>query len=152
MGNGQTMSATEPEMTIGQLARRGGVHVETIRYYQRKGLMRVPDKPWGGIRRYGEDDLARLGFIRAAQHLGFTLAEIRELLKLEDGTHCAEAADIARQKLEEVRERIAQLHRMESVLAELINACDRGRGQARCPLIDSLQEGLQDRKSPPGGE
>ena len=146
------MSDHAQEMTIGQLARRGGVHVETIRYYQRKGLMRVPDKPWGGIRRYGEDDLARLGFIRAAQHLGFTLAEIRELLKLEDGTHCAEAAAIARQKLEEVRTRIAQLNGMAAALSELLNACERGKGKQRCPLIGSLRTGLRDTREPPRAE
>ena len=135
-------------MSIGQLARAGGVHVETIRYYQRQGLIRLPDKPWGGIRRYSEDDLARLRFIRAAQHLGFTLSEIRELLRLEDGTQCAEAAAIARQKLAEVRSRIAQLAGMEAALAELLSACEQGTGDRRCPLIASLHESMQEGVGP----
>jgi len=134
------MNDHRQEMTIGQLARRAGVHVETIRYYQRKGLMRVPDKPWSGIRRYADDDLTRLRFIRSAQTLGFTLAEIRELLRLEDGTHCSEAAAIARQKLEEVRARIAQLTGMEAALSKLLTECESGRGKQRCPLIESLHE------------
>ena len=142
------MRQTAQGMTIGQLAREGGVHVETIRYYQRQGLMRLPDKPWGGIRRYSEDDLARLRFIRAAQHLGFTLAEIRELLGLEDGTQCTEAAAIARQKLVEVRNRIVQLTRMEAALAELLSACEQGQENRRCPLIASLRDTTQGEHEP----
>ncbi|HCD54689.1 MAG TPA: MerR family transcriptional regulator, partial [Halieaceae bacterium] len=78
-------------MTIGSLAKAAEINVETIRYYQRLGLMTEPEKPLGGIRRYDEDALARLRFIRRARWLGFSLEEIGELLKLEDGTHCDEA-------------------------------------------------------------
>lgn len=81
---------TKNMMTIGTLAKMAGMHVETIRYYQRRGLMAVPEKPYGGIRRYNENALARLHFIRSAQWLGFSLDETSELLKLEDGTHCDE--------------------------------------------------------------
>jgi MerR family mercuric resistance operon transcriptional regulator len=73
------------------LADAAGVNVETVRFYQRKGLMPKPQRPAGGIRRYGQADLARLGFIKAGQRLGFSLDEVSELLKLEDGTHCDEA-------------------------------------------------------------
>jgi len=126
-------------MTIGQLARRAGVHVETVRYYQRKGLMPVPDKPWGGIRHYDSAHLERLRFIRAAQQLGFSLAEIRELLRLEDGTHCAEAAEIATRKLAAVREKLQQLAGMEQALGHLLAACASGDGSRQCPLIDALK-------------
>lgn len=69
-----------------------GVNVETIRFYQRKGLLPEPDKPYGSIRRYGETDVTRVRFVKSAQRLGFSLDEIAELLRLEDGTHCEEAS------------------------------------------------------------
>ena len=82
---------TTSTLTIGTLAQTTGIHVETIRYYQRRSLLPLPQKPLGGIRRYDDTAVARLHFIRAAQWLGFSLDEISELLKLEDGTHCDEA-------------------------------------------------------------
>ncbi|MFX6250319.1 MerR family transcriptional regulator, partial [Acinetobacter baumannii] len=78
-------------LTIGAFAKAAGVNVETIRFYQRKGLLPEPDKPAGGIRRYGETDVVRVRFMKSAQRLGFSLEEIGELLRLEDGTHCEEA-------------------------------------------------------------
>src|SRR3546814_6621658 len=79
-------------LTIGVFARTAGVNVETIRFYQRKGLLPEPDKPYGSIRRYGETDVTRVRFVKSAQRLGFSLDEIAELLRLEDGTHCEEAS------------------------------------------------------------
>jgi DNA-binding transcriptional MerR regulator len=84
------MNETTETLTIGGLAKAAGVNVETIRFYQRKGLMREPDRPPGGIRRYGEADLARVRFIKSAQRLWFSLDEVGDLLKLEDGSHCTE--------------------------------------------------------------
>jgi MerR family mercuric resistance operon transcriptional regulator len=81
--------------TIGALAETAGVNVETIRFYQRKGLMPEPEKPYGSIRRYGAADLARVRFIKSAQRLGFSLDEIGELLKLEDGPRCSEASSLS---------------------------------------------------------
>ncbi len=75
-------------LTIGVFAKAAGVNVETIRFYQRKGLLPEPDKPYGSIRRYGEADVTRVRFVKSAQRLGFSLDEIAELLRLEDGTHC----------------------------------------------------------------
>ncbi len=127
--------------TIGRLARAAGVGVETVRYYQRRGLLREPPRPPGGVRRYGAPDLARLRFIRRAQALGFTLREVAELLALDDGTGCVRARRVAEARLEDVRRRIRALRRMERALAELVAACAaQGRGRARCPLIASLQE------------
>ena len=91
-------------LTIGAFAKAAGVNVETIRFYQRKGLLPEPDKPYGSIRRYGETDVTRVRFVKSAQRLGFSLDEIAELLRLEDGTHCEEASSLAEHKLKDVRE------------------------------------------------
>ncbi len=81
-------------LTIGVFAKAARVNVETIRFYQRKGLLPEPDKPYGSIRRYGEADVTRVRFVKSAQRLGFSLDEIAELLRLEDGTHCEEASGL----------------------------------------------------------
>lgn len=132
----------EDEVTIGRLAAAAGVNVETVRYYQRIRLMPVPKKAPGGIRRYGDAELSRLRFVKTAQGLGFTLEEIADLVKLDDGTHCKEAHDIAAQKLEAVRGRLRDLQRIEKALARLVRQCETRPGAIRCPLIDSL---IQDR-------
>lgn len=129
-------------MTIGGLAKATGVHVETIRYYQRRGLLREPERTSGRIRRYGTADVARLTFVKTGQRLGFSLDEIAELLRLEDGTHCQEASTLAAHKLRDVREKIAGLQRIERTLAELVHACHERNGSITCPLIASLHEGL----------
>nr|AAK18578.1 Tn501 repressor [Shigella flexneri 5a str. M90T] len=128
-------------LTIGVFAKAAGVNVETIRFYQRKGLLLEPDKPYGSIRRYGEADVTRVRFVKSAQRLGFSLDEIAELLRLEDGTHCEEASSLAEHKLKDVREKMADLARMEAVLSELVCACHARRGNVSCPLIASLQGG-----------
>jgi MerR family mercuric resistance operon transcriptional regulator len=135
--NGTSESET---MTIGALARAAGVNVETIRFYQRKGLIPEPDRPRGSIRRYGADALGRLRFIKSAQKLGFSLDEVADLLKLEDGTHCEQAREQGRKKLDDVRARIADLKRIEAALADLVTRCSATRGRVRCPLIDALHE------------
>lgn len=129
----------EPAYTIGALAKHTGVHLETIRYYQRRGLVSEPDRPLGGIRRYSEDHVGRLRFIRQAQELGFSLEEIGELLKLEDGAHCREARTLGERRLADVRRKLADLHRMESALAALVGRCGAVKGKLRCPLIGALQ-------------
>ena len=126
--------------TIGALADTAGVNVETIRFYQRKGLMPEPEKPYGSIRRYGAAELARVRFIKSAQRLGFSLEEVGELLKLEDGARCSEARQLAEQKLVDVRQKLSDLQRIESVLAGLVARCSAVRGRVNCPLIASLQE------------
>ncbi|WP_442963300.1 MULTISPECIES: MerR family DNA-binding protein, partial [unclassified Pseudomonas] len=95
---------------------------ETIRFYQRKGLLPEPDKPYGSIRRYGAADVTRVRFVKSAQRLGFSLDEIAELLRLDDGTHCEEASSLAEHKLQDVREKMADLARMEAVLSDLVCA------------------------------
>ena len=125
--------------TISGLAQAAGVNVETIRFYQRRGLLAEPDKPLGGIRRYGEAEVARVLFIKAAQRIGFTLDEIAQLLQLDDGTRCKEARAIAEHKLADVRQRLQDLQRIEAALAQLVDRCASRRGQVSCPLIEALQ-------------
>lgn len=130
----------EPDtLSIGSLAEAAGVNVETIRFYQRKRLMQEPDRPLGGIRRYGQPDLARLRFIKSAQRLGFSLDEVAGLLRLEDGSQCTEARAQAERKLADVRGRLADLQRIEAALQGLVDRCGAARGTVQCPLIAALQ-------------
>ncbi len=132
------METTREILTIGAFAKAAGVGVETIRFYQRKGLLPEPDRPYGGIRRYGGADVARVKFIKSAQRLGFSLHEIGELLKLEDGRHCHETARFAARRLADVRARLADLARMEAVLSKLVDECKTQQGNVFCPLIAAL--------------
>lgn len=124
--------------TIGELARAVGVNVETIRFYQRRGLMPQPDRPYGGIRRYAAADLDRLRFIRSAQKLGFSLDEVAQLLRLHDGTSCAEARLLGEGKLMEVRRKLQDLRGIELALSRLVAQCGTARGRVRCPLIEAM--------------
>jgi MerR family mercuric resistance operon transcriptional regulator len=125
--------------TIARLAEAAGVGVETIRFYQRKGLLAEPVRPPGGIRRYAASDVARVRFIKAAQRLGFQLSEIAQLLRLDDGAGCRDARRIAEEKLAEVRVRLSDLRRVESALGKLVRRCTTASGRVSCPLIASLQ-------------
>lgn len=134
------MNTLVTSITIGALAAEASVNVETIRFYQRKGLMREPGRQQGKVRRYEPRDLGRVRFIKSAQRLGFSLDEIAQLLTLEDGTHCDEARQQAQQKLQDVRAKLADLKNMESALAKMVKRCRAARGNVRCPLISSLQD------------
>lgn len=127
------------EFTIGAFAAHAGVNVETIRFYQRRGLIREPSRSFGRIRRYHADDVARVRFVKSAQGLGFSLDEIAGLLRLEDGTHCNEARAAAEEKLAGVRTKLLDLQRIEAVLGALVEECCAATGNVRCPLIDALQ-------------
>ncbi len=127
-----------PILTIGAFAKAAEVNVETIRFYQRKWLLPEPDRLYGRIRRYGPEDVARVRFVKSAQRLGFNLDEVSQLLQLEDGTHCSEAAELAALQLTDVRAKLADLSRIEAVLSRLVNECHAQRGNVSCPLIDSL--------------
>jgi MerR family mercuric resistance operon transcriptional regulator len=125
-------------MSIGALARTAGVNVETIRFYQRKGLLATPGRTHGQIRRYTVDDIGRVNFVKAAKALGFTLDEILDLVSLEDGAHCDEARQIAQRKLADVRNRLIELRRVESALEKVVADCGAVGPNACCPLIASL--------------
>lgn len=128
--------------TIGQLARRAEVPLQTIRYYERRGLLPSPPRSPSGYRMYGPEALRRLQFIRQAQRLGFTLREIQELLDLrvEGEASCQEVRAVARRKLESVRERIRQLQALEEVLDRLARICPGEGPLSACPILDLLEK------------
>ena len=123
--------------TIGKLAKQADVTIETIRYYQRIGLLDEPDKSPSGYRLYPPEATARIRFIKRAQQAGFTLKEIAELLSL-DGTHCAEVRKIAEQKCQQIEAQIKDLTAMRNVLVSLVNRCQTDASTERCSLIDAL--------------
>lgn len=124
--------------TIGTVARQAGVNVETIRYYQRIGLVREPARPQGGVRRYPPDTVERIRFIKRAQDIGFTLEEVAELLRLNDGVHCRDARGLAAKKLALVDARFRDLTLVRRTLRQLIAECDAGNPRGACPIIESL--------------
>ena len=131
---------TETGRTIGQLATAAGVNLQTVRYYQRRGLLEQPDKPGNGYRRYPPAALERLRFIKRAQTLGFTLNEVKQLLTLADG-RCADVQSLAQVKRDDVDRRLNDLMRLRTALDEALTACQRGDPDAHCPLIDVLAQG-----------
>ncbi len=127
---------SSPKLTIGFLARAAGVNLETVRYYQRIGLVEEPDKPLSGFRYYPPETIERIKFIKRAQKLGFSLQEIRELLELGDG-HCQDVRERAAHKLENIEQQIADLNALRETLNELISACGSGNN-AHCPIVETL--------------
>ncbi|HEY1806851.1 MAG TPA: MerR family DNA-binding protein [Terracidiphilus sp.] len=124
--------------TIARLASAAGVHVETIRYYQRLKLAPEPPRPVGGIRRYGEADADRLRFIKRAQAMGFTLEEIRNLITLQARRSCRATRDLAATKLRIVDARIRELRHLRKELAGLIADCDANIEDTTCPVMQRL--------------
>lgn len=123
--------------TISRVAERAGVGVETIRYYERRGLVEQPPKPGRGYREYPESIVERIRFIKRAQELGFTLAEIRTLLELDDGS-CSETEALARHKLHTIDGRMRDLQAMHDVLSDLLRACERNPRETGCPIIKAI--------------
>ena len=123
--------------TIGGLARAAGVGVETVRYYQRRGLLPEPARPPGEVRRYGDKDLKRLRFIRSAQAAGFTLNEIKELLDLDSSDDRARARELAGARVAAIEEKIAELKEARDALAGLASACAKKRG-GPCPILSAF--------------
>ena len=127
-------------MTIGKLAAAAGVGVETVRFYERKGLIQRPARPAGGFRVYSEEAISRLAFVREAQELGFTLREIRDLLALRanPASDCAAVRGRAAAKLAQLENRIAQSERMRATLRDLLSECP-GRGELdKCSIVEAL--------------
>lgn len=125
-------------LSIGHLAEEAGVNVETIRYYQRRGLMAEPDKPPGGHRRYPADVVKRVRFIKRAQALGFTLDEVAGLLQLDEANACARTLALAAHKLDLIERKLADLAAMRKALATLMRQCKTTRGRIACPIIHAL--------------
>lgn len=130
-------------MTIGRLAAQAGVGVETIRYYQRRGLLARPTADNGAYRRYGADDLARLRFIRHAQTLGFSLEEAGELLALDEEQDREKARTLARAKIAMVEARLQQLQEMRDALRALVHCCEHTEAPAPCPILHALADSTQ---------
>jgi MerR family mercuric resistance operon transcriptional regulator len=128
-------------MHIGQLAKRSGTKVETIRYYEKEGLLPEPVRELSGYRKYAERDLQRLTFISRGRALGFGLADIRDLMALEENPNlsCDDADRIARHHREQVRAKIAQLRGLERVLEQLVSDCHGGR-RADCVILQALHQ------------
>jgi MerR family mercuric resistance operon transcriptional regulator len=127
-------------MTIGQLARSAGVGIETVRFYERQGLLEEPTRKASGYRQYSDDVVARLRFIRRAKQLGFSLKEIGELiaLRFEPETTCAEVKRKAQTKLADIESKISDLRRMQKTLHKLATTC-RGYGPINaCPILEAL--------------
>ena len=133
-------SLAKSGITVGQLARSAAVNVETIRYYQRIGLLSMPHRDFGTIRRYFADDLKRIRFIKRAQALGFSLDEVALLLGLSDGKHCAETKALAKKKLTMVEKKMNDLAAIQKALKGLVTQCSKGSRGSGCPIIDALAE------------
>jgi MerR family transcriptional regulator, mercuric resistance operon regulatory protein len=128
-------------IAIGELSRRTGVNIETVRYYERIGLLRIPARA-GRYRRYRPDDERRLNFVRRSRDLGFSLDQVRTLLHLADrrGRSCGKARELALAHLEQVRRKAADLTRLEGVLSTMVARCADG-SLPDCPLIEALFDG-----------
>jgi Hg(II)-responsive transcriptional regulator len=126
-------------LTIARAAKAAGVGIETVRYYERRGLVPQPKRGSGSYRYYQPDHVHRIRFIKRAQDLGFTLQEISSLLKLEDGADRRSIRRIAGARLEETRRRIADLKRIEGVLAHLLHDCEAHAKAPRCPIIAAIE-------------
>ena len=127
-------------LTIGKLAEAGGVGVETVRYYQRRGLLEEPERAglYGGVRRYGEGDVRRLKFIRSAQTAGFTLEQISELLALDATEDRATARALARERIAALDAKIAELSAARDSLRRLAAECGAG-GKGPCPILAAFE-------------
>ena len=125
--------------TISRLAASAGVHIETVRYYQRRGLLHEPERPAGGVRHYGESDVNRLQFIRRAQVMGFSLDEIADLLKLTGERSCEQTRQLTEHKLADVRLRLDELRQLERDLELMVAKCSQMPMGACCPTLDLLE-------------
>ena len=130
--------------TTGELARRAGVNVETLRFYERKGLLPVPPRRPSGYREYPAESVPRIRFIKRAQELGFTLGEIRELLTLrvQPGATPAEVRERAERKLADIRQKLSDLKAIERALGKLTAACSGDGPLADCPILHHLEREL----------
>ena len=129
-------------MTIGQLATRAGVGVETIRFYERRGLIPQPPRPFSGYREYSQEAVARVVFIRRAKELGFSLKEIGELLSLrvEPGANCGAVKRRAEAKISDIESKVHSLRKMRRTLNKLTRACEERTSTSECPILGSLDQ------------
>lgn len=143
-------AAPNESLSIGDVSRRTGVHIETIRYYEKIGILPAPPRTASGRRIYGPHQMRTLAFIRRARELGFTLDEIRALLDLggPDRASCVEVREIAGAHLDSVRAKLADLTRLEGILSRTIAQCAEG-STPRCPILDMLDASSRARETNP---
>lgn len=134
----------DKELTIGRVAKLAGVNVETVRYYQRRGLVAEPDKPHMGYRRYPADTVNHIRFIKRAQALGFILKEVAILLSLDEARACGKTRALAVRKMDMIEEKLAGLIAMQKVLANLVRQCDARKPTKGCPIIQALAQETSD--------
>ncbi len=129
-------------LNIGDVARQGGVTVETLRYYEREGLVKAAGRGSNGYRRFAAEAVRRVHFIKRAQEVGFTLKDIKELLSLkaDPGASCGDVRARAEGKISEMEEKIAMLQRMKAVLADWAAACPDAGPVDQCPILDALDQ------------
>ena len=125
------------QLTIGRVAALSGVNIETVRYYQRIGIITEPAKPLEGYRIYPAETIERIRFIKRAQELGFSLKEIADLLDLGDG-HCLDIMHRAEQKRDQIRKQIKDLKKLKNTLDILISSCHSDKDPSHCPIIETL--------------
>jgi len=134
------------EFTTGELAKKAGVNIETIRYYERRGLIPEPLRSASGYRQYPADTLKRIWFIKNAQSLGFTLKEILELLSYRADTkwQCAKVKRDVKSKINQISEKVKKLEWMREALIELDGRCDQGSANGKCPILECLSTKEED--------
>jgi MerR family mercuric resistance operon transcriptional regulator len=126
-------------MRIGEAAAEAGVNIQTLRYYERRGLLREPKRQPSGYRAYTDETVRVVRFIKRAQELGFTLNDVEDLLRLTvDGARCEDVQTIAAKKLQELQEKIEALTAMKGALVHLLGQCRRRKRRVSCPLLDAL--------------
>ncbi len=132
----------EPQYTIGRLARAAGLPTSTVRYYERVGLLRAPDRSEGNYRLYDQEDLDRLRFIRAAQAIGFTIENIRTIVQHDHGEPllCEDVRKVLENRLADVEERLSDLRHVERVLRSALETCRKTAGSGSCEVIDRLSQ------------
>jgi MerR family transcriptional regulator, copper efflux regulator len=131
-----------PIYSIGQVAKRSGISVETIRYYEKEGLLEEPERKESGYRQYQQDAITRLSFIKQGKELGFSLREISELLSIKsDGKNlCHEVKQLAQEKLDNIESKIKMLQRMRKSLKKLVDSCPGQAALNECPILDALEK------------
>jgi MerR family copper efflux transcriptional regulator len=132
-------------MTIGEVAAQSRVNIQTVRYYERRGLLATPRRTAAGYRQYQEDVVPRIRFIKRAQELGFTLEQITELLALRvrHGEACGEVSRRATVKIAVVQEKLRELENLKRALERLVEACHRRAPTAECPILEALEEPIE---------
>lgn len=132
-------------LTIGRLARAAGVGVPTVRYYERRALLKKPHRTTGGYREYPPDTARLIRFIKRAQDLGFSLTEIEELIALRDsnGRHRTEVRQLAEVRIRDIDEKLSQLQAMRGALSTLVDSCACGQGKPSCPILEAFDDSTQ---------